>query len=288
VGRRIVAVRATEAGPVDRLLWVYPSGQEGANPGSVQSTTIRINDKQIAAQAYLYLALDRGYFHEQGLEVHLVRVDGGTDVTAALAAGDIEFADTAPTAPMFNAISRGVRVKALLSTGLSRPGDHSNGIVVRQDLIDSGRYRGPADLKGMRIAVQTPGGSTWYVAQQALARAGWAAADAEFVILAFPDALAGLAGKAVDAAYEVEPFITTARERGIGQLVTPSADVVPNLQGPMLMVSTTYADNHTDVVTRFVTASLRGLRDYTRAVEGDPVEHRATRARHAATICPRR
>lgn len=78
------------------------------------------------------------------MDIDLVRIDGGTDVTAALIAGDIAFADSAPTAPLFNALSRGVALKALLSTGVARPGDRSNGIVVRQDLIDSGRYRGPA------------------------------------------------------------------------------------------------------------------------------------------------
>lgn len=33
---------------------------------SVQLTKVRVADKAIAAQAYLYLAIDQGYFREQG------------------------------------------------------------------------------------------------------------------------------------------------------------------------------------------------------------------------------
>jgi ABC-type nitrate/sulfonate/bicarbonate transport system substrate-binding protein len=60
----------------------------------------------------------------------------------------------------------------------------------------------------MKVAVQSPEGSTWYIARGALALGNVSPADVEFVILSFPDVLAALANRAADAAFEVEPFIS--------------------------------------------------------------------------------
>jgi NitT/TauT family transport system substrate-binding protein len=226
-----------------------------------------MSDKQIAAQAYTYIAIDRGYFTDEGLEVELVPTSGGTDSTLQLVTGQVEFLDTALTASLLNAIARGVGARAIMSSARVMPGDRSTGIVVRQDLIDSGRYRTPEDLKGMKIAVQSPGGATWYVAQRALALGNVSTADIEFVILPFPDALAALAGKTVDAAFEVEPFISTGHDQGIAKLVVSTAEAAPGSAGPIVVVDEKYARNNPDLVRRFVTASLRGLRDYYRAVQ---------------------
>lgn len=268
---RGVALTATAALVSVACVGTAPGARNTAAP--VETVTIRINDKQIAAQAYLYMALDHGYFQQEALDVASVRMDGRTDVVAALAANEIDLADTAPTAPLFNAIAQGVRVKALLSTGVVRPGDLSTGIVVRQDLIDTGRYRSLRDLTGMKIAVQTPGGSTWYVAQQTLANAQLSPEDVQFVVLSFSDALAALATKAVDAAFEVEPLITSAHDRGIASLMIPTADAAPDLQGPMLIVTERYAHEHSDAVQRFVRAAVRGLRDYDRATTSSDLAH---------------
>jgi NitT/TauT family transport system substrate-binding protein len=89
------------------------------------------------------------------------------------------------------------------------------------------------------------------------------------VTLPFPDALAALANRAIDAAFEVEPFISMGQDRGIAKLVVPTAEATPDGQGPMVVVDEAYARNNSEVVRRFVIASVRGLRDYYRALQPD-------------------
>jgi len=56
----------------------------------------------------LYLAVERGYFAEQRIEVELERIQSGADVVALLANGQLDTAVGAVAASAFNAFDRGV------------------------------------------------------------------------------------------------------------------------------------------------------------------------------------
>ena len=48
---------------------------------------------------------------------------------------------------------RGIRIKIVADKASSSPGYGATKILVRKDLVESGRYREPKDLKGKRIGV---------------------------------------------------------------------------------------------------------------------------------------
>jgi NitT/TauT family transport system substrate-binding protein len=144
--------------------------------------------------------------------------------------------------------------------------DRSTGIVVRQDLITSGRYRQPADLKGLRIAVLTAGGIGNYVVLRALQSAGLTAHDVELSTLSFPDSVAALANGAIDAAHETEPFITRCEEKSIASLAIPASQICLGTPSSVLFAAGDFARQHRTSVQHFLTALLRGQRDYVNAV----------------------
>jgi ABC-type nitrate/sulfonate/bicarbonate transport system substrate-binding protein len=144
--------------------------------------------------------------------------------------------------------------------------DHSTGIVVRQDLIASGRYRQPVDLKGMRIAVLTAGGIGNYVVLRALQSAGLTARDVEISTLSFPDSVAALANGAIDAAHETEPFISRCEEKRIASLAIPASQICLGTPSSVLFAAGDFARQHRTSVQHFLTALLRGQRDYVNAV----------------------
>ena len=119
---------------------------------------IRINTAGLTNEAGLYLAYDRGYFAEQGLRVELITAsaaNSSSDLLAQVAIGELDLATSGMTAAVFNALNRGIGVSGLLPLNVVAKGDRSTGIVVRQDHLDSGRYKEAKDLKGMKIAVLT-------------------------------------------------------------------------------------------------------------------------------------
>jgi NitT/TauT family transport system substrate-binding protein len=95
----------------------------------------------------LYVALDRGYFKDEGLDVELIPMADLSQAIQQVALSQVAFQVALPDPVIFNALDRGVEVKILASSTINRPVDAPAVLQVRQDLIDSGKYKGPSDLK---------------------------------------------------------------------------------------------------------------------------------------------
>jgi NitT/TauT family transport system substrate-binding protein len=248
---------------------------------------IRINTAGLIGEAGIFLALDNGYFAEEGVRVELIPAiaNASTDNLAQLATGDLDVAVFGPTAAMFNAIERGFDVIGIMPLNTLTPGDNSRGIVVRKDLIDSGRFKTPADFRGLRIGTLTTGGVGHFFVAEALAKGRLTQADIDLSTLPMPDSVIALSTGSIDAAFLVEPFVSAARERGVGVLALSSAETSPGVPTAMMFASTTFARKHPGLLERFTTAVLRGQRDYAEAVATGRGRDRLLRSlqKHTAT-----
>lgn len=235
---------------------------------SGSSGKIRINTAGVTGEGGLFLAQDRGYFAALGVEVELIPavLNSSADTLTQLAGGNLDLATFAPTAALFNALSRGVDVTGLLPLNTVTSNDHSTGIVVRQDLIASGRYHRPADLKGMRVAVLTPGGIGNYHLLKALQSAHLAPSDVTLTTLAFPDCVVALANGSIDAAHEAEPFITLCESRRTASLMIPAAVTGLGIPSAVLFACSPFLREQRATVSRFLRALMQGQRDYLAAV----------------------
>jgi len=154
-------------------------------------------------------------------------------------------------------------------------GSNIAGLAVRQDHVDSGRYRDAADLKGFTIALPgAPGNLSDYQMERWLARGGLTSADYTREQLPIPDILPALGNRRVDAGYLANPFVYLVKQRGVGTVVEHSTRVFPEGScAQSIIVSESFATQQPEAVRRYVTAWLRGQRDYYRAIEkgeGDP------------------
>src|SRR5262249_43969933 len=70
-----------------------------------------------------------------------------------------------------------------------------------------------------------------------------------------------LANKAIDAAWQIEPLSTLAKERGIAAKFAPGDELYPNQQIAVLFYSPDFA-KRTDAAQRFMIGYVKGLRDY--------------------------
>src|SRR5262249_14362918 len=101
----------------------------------------------------IYIALDRGYFGEVGLEVEDIRFDGATRMMAPLAAGQLDVVPASITAGLFNAFARDIDVRIVADRGILAPGYGYSGLVVRQPVWDNGAVHALADLRGRKVGV---------------------------------------------------------------------------------------------------------------------------------------
>ena len=214
----------------------------------------------------LLFALDRGYFKEEGLDVEAIHFDSGARMVAPLATGDLDVAGGATSAAFFNAADRGIAIRIVANRSAMAPGYRFQTVVVRSDLVRSGRFKSYADFKGMKIALPAAGiGSQ--VDIEAMARRGSIAyEDIEQVYLNFGQIVAGLRGKAIDGALMIEPYGSATAAEGFGEIIDTTQDLFPNEEISFLFYSDKFARERPDTARRYMKAMLRGARDYNDAI----------------------
>jgi NitT/TauT family transport system substrate-binding protein len=136
---------------------------------------------------------------------------------------------------------------------------------VRKDLVDSGRYKTLADLKGMKIAAASKGTGNESSLNEALKKGGLKFSDVEVVYMGFPEMLVALRNKGIDAAINNEPTITRAEQEGVA--VRASKDVIyPGQQTAVVLFSEQFAQERRPVAQKFMNAYIRAVRDYNNAL----------------------
>lgn len=171
----------------------------------------------------LFRAQAKGYFAEQGVDVDTTIVRSASDVVAFLANGQMDAAFGNVSAATFNAIHRGLEIRAV--AGMSYSPDDPNvlspvPLAVRKSLWDSGAIKGIADLKGRKFAINSRDGVQEYRLHKTLQPFGMTVKDVDLVTMPFPVMLAGFKNGAMDAAMMVDPFATAARARGLVHILS--------------------------------------------------------------------
>jgi NitT/TauT family transport system substrate-binding protein len=256
---------ASQAGPT-------AASAAAAKPAPLNPpVSVKMGDPVFNPMAPVYIALDRGYFSEEGVNVELVPFPADVSgEVSQVALGQLQFGMAGPDPGLFNAMERGVEIRLLASSVANRETDKTAQLLVRSDLIDSGKFKGPADLKGARIAV--PGEQSQFYVQRYLDRANVSADDVTWVRMNFADQLAAMKSGAIDAGWNVEPLATTEASQGLAKPVAITGELFPGANAQALVVSPTFARDNPEAVRRYVYAYLRGLRDYYQAFvknEGD-------------------
>jgi len=214
--------------------------------------------------APFYVALDKGYFKEQNIEVSLDKAGAGAEVMAFLAQGQIDMGAVGLSAATFNALNKGFDFKVIASAGIAPAKNAPSKFEVRKALVDGGQVKKISDLKGKKIAVAGGTASAGaYLAVKALQTDGLSAKDVEFVNLPNPDMLQALKNGAVDAALMGTPFSTQAIEQGVGTVLID--DWLPGYATTTYLYSGKFVKERPEVAKRFAIALLKGIR----AVQGD-------------------
>ena len=88
-------------------------------PSPLALGKVRAASQNVAGDIAMYVAADRGYFQQEGLDAELVPFANASEMNAALATEQVDVAGIGGTAPMWNAVARGVRMKLVLDKGSS-------------------------------------------------------------------------------------------------------------------------------------------------------------------------
>lgn len=220
------------------------------------------------------LAIEKGYFAEQGLDVELTKYTGPAPTQIpVLARGDVDLLAMVPAPGLFNAIVEGVGIKLLASLSEEKEGWLSPvRLVVRKDLWDSGAIREPKDLKGKRIDAVIEGVPIAVTVLAALEKAGLKKSD---VVLTYKNRTPAdwpvvLKEKAVDVQGMVEPSASLLEKQGLGAKWLSLADVAPWHPSAFVVASEGFFRRNPDAIRRFLVAQLKAHREVIKAKSWTP------------------
>lgn len=236
-----------------------------AAPASAQ-TTVTVGVASSISDAPIYIAQKKGFFRDEGLDVRAETFNSAANMVAPLGAGQLDVGGGAPSAGLYNAIARGIRLKIVADKGSSQPGYGVNRLLVRKAHIDSGKYKTPADLRGMKVAQSGVGVSSMTTLNEIIAPYGVKYSEVQTVELAFPQHVIALQNGAVDAALTTDPASTLAVKSGAAVVIKADDEAIPRHQVAVLLYSEQFADKRPEVARKFMRAYLRAVRFYNDAL----------------------
>ena len=231
-------------------------------PAARAADKVNIAISNSTADFAILIAMKRGYFSEEGIEANPTVFDSGGKMMAPLGAGDIDVATGSANATLYNAVARGIGIKIVSGNGNAAPGYGHQILIVRKQLVDSGRYKTMADLKGMKIALPGAGTGATSTLNQALKTVGLAYKDIDPIYLAYPNHVTALANGAIDAGLTTEPAATYAVRQGIAARIASSDTFYPWSDATHIVFSSVFIAKKPDAGRRFMRAFMKAMRFY--------------------------
>ena len=131
-----------------------------ASGALAEDTKVKVGVLRLSSSAPVFIAEDKGYFRDAGLDVELKFFDAAQPVAVAAASGDIDIGVTSLTAGLYNLAGKGV-LKVIGGVSHERAGFPLIGYFATAKAYASG-LKTPKDLAGKRIAMTQVGSSFHY------------------------------------------------------------------------------------------------------------------------------
>src|SRR5438067_5548872 len=212
----------------------------------------------LAPEAGIFVAKEKGYFEQEGLDVELTVFTRFADELPLLATGKLDYGTGGLNPEIFNAIGRDIPVRIVTANAVGTRGDASAALLVRQDLVDSGRYKDLKDLKGMKVAINSLGTSSQLILERILAKGGLTKDDVDITIVPFSETATALANAGIDAAFTVEPFINGIVARGLAKSIITGTEGYPGSINQIVVISPVFAKEQPEAAKRVMYAFLKG------------------------------
>ncbi|HEY4277816.1 MAG TPA: ABC transporter substrate-binding protein [Conexibacter sp.] len=228
------------------------SGSDGGSgSGSTKQITVAL-PFQASSFAPLYLAIDRGYFRDAGLDVKLVALNGGANVVKGLVSGSVDIG-LVGLADDMTAVLQRQPLKVFYST-FNQP---LYSWYARDPAI-----RTMADAKGKTVAVSQPGGSMDQITRYALTKVGLdPRSDVKIrtngenaaIVAALRVGQADIAGTTAESG--------SLAEAAGAHRVEAQADLMRQYANGASTATQQYIDDNSDTVQAYLTGLVKGVRE---------------------------
>jgi len=218
---------------------------------------LRVVYKPNANYLIYFVAREKGYLTEEGLEVEEIQMESTNSMIEALVTGRADFNPSNSTPALYAAEQNAPGTFLFLYVTLMEKGKTNNAIIVRKDA----NFDSLADLKGKTIA-SPPGATSVVLLKLIFNDILDVEKDLKIKELEPRIQLQALESKQVDAIFAIEPIITLGEIKGISRVL--EADVMENrIMNPIPIaggvITTNFANNKPETVIRLYRAMNKAI-----------------------------
>lgn len=174
-------------------------------PAMAQPVKLRVSTIPIIDTAPLQVGIAKGFFAAEGLEIDTTPTTGGAAGLPALAAGQVQITFSNIISIVLGA-KQGLGFEVIAAgsgTGDKLP-DLAGLVAKKGSTIKTGK-----DLEGKRVAVNTRNNIIWLYARAWVQATGGNPDAVTYLEVPFPQMIDAVKGDRVDAAFVVEPFMSS-------------------------------------------------------------------------------
>lgn len=224
--------------------------------GQVEKSTIRVGELKLTDALPLNIAIDKGYFKAEGLDVDLQVVGKGSESVDKLEAGDLDIGLMSYPNAVTPQAKRVFDLKIVADAAETAPG-YAVCMVGKDSPIKDGH-----GLVGKKIAVSSPKGISELAMTDQLAGLGITARQVQFVSFPITDMPGLLTTKAVDAAVVSEPSKTQgSKQNGLTTLLDPFSGPTADFPWSGWVATKKFVDANPRTTDAFRRALLHGVAD---------------------------
>lgn len=224
------------------------------------ATDVNLGALPIMIYAPMFVAYEKGYFAERGLNADISPINSGTDLTVLTATNELQISISGVGPAFWNAVDADLPLK-IVAPGHEEGNPVATPLMVSKEAFDEGTITSVADLAGKRVSVNAPGATEFWL-DAALRTGGLTIADVDLQYLTFPDAVTALSSGALDGAMVGEPLATQAVQQDIAVVLSEDFPV-QGVQVTAVYANANWIEENRDATVGFVAAYLQACRDLT-------------------------
>jgi NitT/TauT family transport system substrate-binding protein len=227
---------------------------------------VKLGLLMINADAGIFLAIERGYFREQGIGVEPIYFSSSAGPQmAALTTGELDAGSGSISPGIYNAVGGGVGLKVVAAK--SRVGPKGSGrFIARSGLFEPGKPFSVKDVKGRIVALNSAGGLSRIYLDGFLGKGGLKESEVTIRVMPFADMVGAMSKGTIDVAFMVQPFGTRVEESGTGIALADLAELFPGHMTNNLFYADAFIRNRPKVAEKFMVGFLKGQRHFYDAV----------------------
>jgi NitT/TauT family transport system substrate-binding protein len=218
----------------------------------------------LASHAPSFIAFERGYYKEAGLDIELKFFEAAQPMAVAIASGDADFGVTAMSGGLISLAQKDA-VK-VIGGALTEQKGVTGAIILASNKAYEAGLTDPAKLGGKSFGITTAGSSFHFMAHKIAIANNIKLADIQLRPLQKLGAIVGALSTGQIDAWAIQPNVARKMIRdGAAKQIGLVSDYAPDYQVTTAFTSTKNAASERDMTASFVKAYSRAIADYNAA-----------------------